>query len=594
MPNITSQDEDTKQKSKIELIYRMFSYLKPFKMKVFVVTVLMVFVMIVNLLNPYIMKIAIDKYIINKDIYGLLKIGAVMVVLNLFSTWASVIRINKMGVITNQVVVDIRHELYSHIQKLSFSFFDGRPVGKILARIMGDISALQQFFSNAVTNFFPELLTIVSVTFIMLYLNYKLALVTLAMLPVLFIGMFYIETKSRKRWDINRKKRSNLNAFTHEDFSGIRVVKLFTQEKNTFSKYQNYVGEVTDSFISAVRIQDTFWSMVEISWGLGMVIVYLYSINLINDGSISVGTLIAFTMYVGMFWRPIVNITNFYNSLVTSFSAADRIFEILDIKPDIIQKEDALKMPEIKGNVEFENVSFEYDRDSQVLHNVSFKVKKGETIAFVGPTGAGKTTIINLISRFYDPTSGTVRIDDIDISKTDVESMRSQMGIMLQDTFLFSSTIKENIRYGKLNATDEEVKKAAETVGIDKFIENLENGYDTKVNERGSRLSVGERQLISLARAVLADPKILILDEATSNIDTNTEIMVQKGIKKLLQGRTSFVIAHRLSTIRDADRIMYIDEGSIKEQGTHKELMAKKGKYYELYMSQFKFLYEGV
>ncbi|HOO73777.1 MAG TPA: ABC transporter ATP-binding protein, partial [Tepiditoga sp.] len=483
---------------------------------------------------------------------------------------------------------------YSHIQKLSFSFFDGRPVGKILARIMGDISALQQFFSNAVTNFLPELLTIVSVTFIMLYLNYKLALVTLAMLPVLFVGMFYIETKSRKRWDINRKKRSNLNAFTHEDFSGIRVVKSFTQERNTFSKYKNYVGEVTDSFISAVRIQDTFWSMVEISWGLGMVIVYLYSISLINDGSISVGTLIAFTMYVGMFWRPIVNITNFYNSLVTSFSAADRIFEILDIKPDIIQKEDALKMPEIKGSVEFENVSFEYDRDSQVLHNVSFRVKKGEAIAFVGPTGAGKTTIINLISRFYDPTSGTVRIDDTDISKTDVESMRSQMGIMLQDTFLFSSTIKENIRYGKLNATDEEVKKAAETVGIDKFIENLENGYDTEVNERGSRLSVGERQLISLARAVLADPKILILDEATSNIDTNTEIMVQKGIKKLLQGRTSFVIAHRLSTIRDADRIMYIDEGSIKEQGTHKELMAKKGKYYELYMSQFKFLYEGV
>jgi len=305
------------------------------------------------------------------------------------------------------------------------------------------------------------------------------------------------------------------------------------------------------------------------------------------------GTLIAFTMYIGMFWRPIINISNFYNTLITNFSAAQRIFEIMSINPDIYSIERAEKFPEIKGNVEFKNVSFSYDNKTKVLNNVSFKANKGQNIALVGPTGAGKTTIVNLISRFYDATEGNVLVDGKDIKKMDLESLRSQMGIMLQDTFLFSSTIKENIRYGKLDATDEEVIAAAKAVNAHDFVMKLENGYDTEVSERGSKLSVGQRQLISFARALLANPRILILDEATSNIDTYTEKLVQQGIEKLLSGRTSFVIAHRLSTIRDCDKIMVIDDGRIVESGTHDELISLKGSYYNLYTSQYKLMNEG-
>jgi ATP-binding cassette subfamily B protein len=349
---------------------------------------------------------------------------------------------------------------------------------------------------------------------------------------------------------------------------------------------------MTGSFLRAVRLNDLFWPFVELSGGIGTVLVYWYSTKLVGI-SISIGTLVAFTWYITMFWRPIFNITNFYNTLITNFAAAERIFDIMDIEPEIMSMQNAVKMPKIKGMVEFRNVTFGYDDGTVVLDNVSFKVNPGETVALVGPTGAGKTTIVNLISRFYDSQSGEVVLDGKNVKDVDVESLRSQMGIMLQDTFLFSTTIMENIRYGRLDATDEEVINAAKAVNAHEFIMKLEKGYDTEVNERGSRLSVGQRQLVSFARALLANPRILILDEATSNIDTFTERLVQMGIKKLLYGRTSFVIAHRLSTIRDCDRIMVIDNGQIIESGSHSELMKCQGLYYDLYMSQYKFLNEG-
>ncbi|MCJ7690011.1 MAG: ABC transporter ATP-binding protein/permease, partial [Clostridiaceae bacterium] len=347
------------------------------------------------------------------------------------------------------------------------------------------------------------------------------------------------------------------------------------------------------SFMSAVRLNDLFWPMVELSWGLGSLLVYWYSVPLIRSNQLTIGELVAFSAYISMFWKPIMNISNFYNSLITNFASAERIFEILDIKPDILTIDNAIQMPKIKGDVKFKNVMFSYDDDVPVLNNINFKIKSGETVALVGPTGAGKTTIINLISRFYDTDSGEILIDGKNISHVDIGSLRSQMGIMLQDTFLFSTTIMENIRYGKLDATDDEVIAAAVAVSADSFIMKLTNAYQTEVNERGARLSVGERQLISFARALLANPRILILDEATSNIDTTTEKLVQKGIKKLLYGRTSFVIAHRLSTIRDCDKIMVIDDGKIVESGTHEELIVLKELYYNLYMSQYKFLNEG-
>lgn len=589
--NSIRQDEDINDISNKDLIIRLFSYLKPYKLKVFFILILLIYVMICGLLNPYLMKIAIDKYISVKNLQGLIFIAIIMFLLNFLSMLASRASIRMMSRVTNKVLLKIRQQLYEHIQKLSFSFFDNRPVGKVLARVIGDVNSLQELFSTSLTSFIPEILTLICVTFIMFYMNFKLALVSIVVLPFLSIALFSVETIARSRWQNYRRKRSNLNAYTHEDFSGIRVIKGFAEEEKTSRNFLLFTKDMMNSFVKAVRLNDSFWPIVTLSSGIGTVLVFGYGISLIKSGSITIGTMVAFISYISMFWRPIINISNFYNTLITNFAAGERIFEILDIKPDIINIKDDI-MPKIKGTVEFKNLTFSYNDDTTILNNLNFKIIPGETVALVGPTGSGKTTIVNLISRFYDATKGDVLIDGKNIKNFTIESLRSQMGIMLQDTFLFSSTIRENIRYGKLDATDEEIMAAAKSANAHDFIMNLEKGYDTEVNERGSRLSVGQRQLISFARALLANPRILILDEATSNIDTYTEKLVQEGIQKLLIGRTSFVIAHRLSTIRNADRIMVIDNGNIAEAGTHRELMKLKGLYYDLFMSQYKFLNE--
>lgn len=590
--NSIKQDEDIKDQSNIKILLRLFSYLKPFKKKVFIVISLMVFVMICNVMNPYLLEVAIDKYISKGKIKALLILGAIMLAYNFLAMLASKLRMNLMATVTNKIILNMRQELYTHIQKLTFSFFDNRPVGKILARIMGDINSLQNLFDDSITSLIPDTLNLIFVAIMMFIMNWKLALASITILPFLILSMFYVEVKSRKRWQLFRKKRSNFNAFAHEAYSGMKVIQSYAVEKEKSRSFYDLVKKMMGGFVDAVRLNDLFWPIVEISSGIGTFIVFMYSVKLMN-ANLSVGTIVAFIQYIGMFWMPIANIAQFYNNLITNFAAAERIFEILDIDPDLKDLKGAKDMPEIKGSVEFKNVNFCYDDGIKVLNNINFNVNPGETVALVGPTGAGKTTIVSLISRFYDPTSGMILIDGKNIKNVKLNSLRSQMGIMLQDTFLFSATVKENIRYGKLDATDEEVIAAAKAVDAHNFIMKLENGYDTEVNERGSRLSVGQRQLISFARALLADPRILILDEATSNIDTYTEKLVQKGIQKLLFGRTSFVIAHRLSTIRDCSKIMVIDGGQIVECGTHDELIKNKGLYYELYMSQYKFLNEG-
>lgn len=592
--NSTNQDEKLEFHSRRYILKKLASYLKPFKGKVVIVILLMIFVTACSLINPYLLKMALDDFVPNSNIRGLVVIALGLMVVNLISLFASRIRIIMMSKVTNSILITIRHELYSHIQKLSFSFFDNRPVGKVLARVMGDVNALKSLFATSITSFIPQLLSLVFVTIIMFSLNFNLAVAAMIILPILGLGLFSIEAKSRNRWLAYRQKRSNVNAYTHEDFSGIKVVQGFAEEKKSESRFHNMVSEMMDSFNSAVKLNDLFWPLVELSWGIGTILVYWLGAKLIVSSDISIGTLVAFSMYITMFWRPIMNISDFYNTLITNFAAAERIFEIMSVEPDIVSLDGASEMPKIKGTVEFNDVSFAYDDDDvMVLKNVSFKVNPGDSIALVGATGAGKTTIINLLSRFYDVTDGSVLIDGIDVSSVTLESLRGQMGIMLQDTFLFSDTIKENIRYGRLDATDEEVIAAAKAVNAHDFIMKLENGYETEVNERGSRLSVGQRQLISFARALLANPRILILDEATSNIDTYTEMLVQNGINKLLKGRTSFVIAHRLSTIRDCDKIMVINEGKIVEAGTHDELLKLKGYYYNLYMAQYRFLKDG-
>ena len=591
--NSINKDEQTLKRSKVEIVRRLSIYLKPHKAKTVIVILLMIFVMMCSIINPYLLQIAIDNHVENENVKGLLLIGLILLSLNAFAWILSRIRWKMISEVTNTVLLDIRKELYSHIQNLSFDFFDSRPVGKILARVVGDVNALKNLFNQSIQTVIPEGLSLICVCIAMMIMNFKLAVACMTLLPLLAISMFYVETKSRKRWNDFRSKRSNLNGFTHENFSGMKVVQAFAKEEDTEKTYKEMVRKEKNAFLQAIKLNDLFWPLVELSWGVGTLIVFAVGYRLVISGEIQIGKLIAFSMYTGMFWRPITNLSSFYNTMITNFAAADRIFDILDIKPDIENIPEAIDIGKISGKVEFKDVSFAYNNSSEVLSKVNFKVNKGDRVALVGATGAGKTTIISLLSRFYDPSNGKILVDGKDIKEVKLESYRSQMGIMLQDTFLFSTSIMENIRYGRLNAIDEEVIEAAKAVNAHDFIMRMEKGYETEVNERGSRLSLGQRQLVSFARALLANPRILILDEATSNIDTETERLVQEGIEKLLQGRTSFVIAHRLSTIRDCDKIMVVENGGISEMGSHEELLAKRGVYYNLYMAQYRFISEG-
>jgi len=586
--NAVKDDEYLNSVSNKNTLTRLFKYLLAYKLPIVGVIFIMIITVTISIVNPLIIEYAVDVHIKNKDFENLLVLGGFAVAINLLFVLLVKIRMYLMAKISNQVLLTIRQELYTHIQKLSFSFFDSRPTGKILARIIGDVNSLKDVLSNSVTTLIPDFITICAVVTIMLLKNWKLAFASLISLPIMMFGLWYIQTRSHHRWQLHRKKSSNLNAFIHEDLSGMRIIQSYTAEEETGENFDVLLKEHRDSFMSAVILNDAFGSVIDFSWGLGSISMYLVAIKILDIGPGNVGTLIAFAAYISMFWHPIMNLSNFYNQLITNVSGAERIFDILDTKPEIEDSDQVTHLPEILGDVRFDHVSFAYDADTKVLNDVSFHIKPGESIALVGPTGAGKTTIVNLISRFYDVQEGNVYIDGYSVKDVSIESLRQQMGIMTQDNFLFSGTVKDNIRYGKLDATDEEIIAAATAVNAHEFIMKLEKGYDTELQERGNGLSIGQRQLLAFARTMVSMPKILILDEATSSIDTHTELLVQQGIEALLRGRTSFVIAHRLSTIRKADRIFVIDDGKIIEEGSSDELLAMKGMYYNLYMAQFK------
>ena len=586
--NSFRKDEESSNASKTTTLLRLFHYLLSYKWTILFVLIIMSASIAITLSNPLIMSRAIDVYIKNKDMDGLLKLGAIALVLNLLLIGLVKLRMYLMAKISNHVLLTIRQELYVHMQKLSFSFFDKLPTGKILSRVIGDVNSLKNVLSKSVTNLIPDFITLITVIIIMVTLNYKLALASFISLPLLIAGLWYIETHCHLKWRLHRKKSSNLNAYIHENISGIRVIQSFHAEDEALDTFDQLQEENSNSFFSAVVLNDAFGPLVDFCWALSTVTLYFVGIKVLGIDEITIGVLLAFTNYIKMFWQPIANISNFYNELITNISGAERIFEVLDTKPDIEDSNDVIILPEITGDICFENVSFSYDGSVDVLDEISFHVNAGETIALVGPTGAGKTTVVNLISRFYDIQKGFITVDGYDLTKVSIESLREQMGIMTQDNFLFSGTIKENIRYGNLDATDDEIVAAAKAVHAHDFIMHLEKGYDTELKERGNGLSVGQKQLLAFARTMVSKPKILILDEATSSIDTHTELLVQQGIESLLKGRTSFVIAHRLSTIQKADRIFVINDGKIIESGTPKELLESKGFYYDLYMAQFK------
>ncbi|MCM1257471.1 MAG: ABC transporter ATP-binding protein/permease [Roseburia sp.] len=590
--NSYKEDEELEGIGKKETLKRLFAYMLKYKLQVFGVIFCMMVTVVITLINPLIIEEAIDNYIANKDIPGLLHLAAFTVMINMIFILMVKVRMYVMAKISNQILMEIRQELYEHIQTLSFSFFDSRPTGKILARIIGDVNSLKNVLVNAVTTLIPDFATICGVVVIMVAKDWRLALASLGSIPLMAAAIWFIQKFSHVRWQIFRKKGSNLNAYVHESIAGMNVIQSFYAENETQDIFAGLVKEHEQSFIRAVRIADLFGGAVDFCWGIGAMLLYLVGVRMIGGGEVSIGLLVAFGTYINMFWNPVMNLSNFYNQVITNLTAAERIFDILDTEPEIADGEDVETLPEIEGRVEFDQVSFTYDEgtcaETKVLEKVSFQIEPGESIALVGPTGAGKTTIVNLISRFYDIQKGRIFIDGYDIQKVSMESLRRQMGVMTQENFIFQGTVRENILYGNMDATEQEMLNASKAVNAHEFIMKMEKGYDTVLKERGAGLSIGQRQLIAFARTMVSMPKILILDEATSSIDTHTELLVQKGIQALLKGRTSFVIAHRLSTIQRADRIFVIDKGGILEQGSPAELMEKKGHYYNLYMAQFK------
>ena len=585
--NSFKQDEQLVKKSNFETMPRLFKYLLNYKGKIAGVFACMAVGTTVDLINPLLCERAIDRYIMKAQIPGLVRIIILSAVINILAVLAMKIRMILMAKTSNKVIQNLRQELYNHIQSLDLAFFDSRPSGKILARIIGDTNSLKDIIENAVTTLIPNMVTVVAVMVIMFVKNWRLTLASLCTLPLLIGGVILISSMAEKHWKAKRQKSSNMNAFINEDLSGIKVIQSFRAEDETDKTFQQLVWADRSEFIKAVRLCDAFGSWIDICWGVGTLMMYYVGVKVLGIENVSIGTYIAFGTYIGMFWQPIMNLSNFYNQFVNAASGAERIFEIIDTKANVKSAVDAPKMPMIKGNVQFKNVTFGYEENVKVLKNVDFDVKSGETIALVGPTGAGKSTVVNLVSRFYDVDDGCILIDGTDIRSVQLDSLRTQMGIMTQDNYIFSGTIRENIMYGKLDASEEEMIAASKAVHADDFIRNLKDGYDTKLTARGGELSNGQRQLVAFARTMLSNPKILILDEATSSIDTKTEILVQAGIASMLKGRTSFVIAHRLSTIQNADRIFVIDKGGILESGTPAELMEKKGAYYNLRQAQF-------
>ena len=584
--NSYKEDEQVSSVSKSATLLRLFSYLLTYKKEIVLVLLIMAFCVMVSLINPLLLEEAVDTYIAVGDMAGLIRLILFALVLNVLMLGGIKLRMYIMAKVCNSILVTIRQELYTHIQTLDLQFFDSRPTGKILARIIGDINSLKDVLNNFVTTLIPDFTTVVAVAVIMFVKNPVLAAASLCSLPLMMACIWLIQVYSHKKWQDFRRKSSNLNAFIHEDMSGMRIIQSFGAQEETISTFDELLAEHRGSFVRAVRLNGAMGSAIDFSWGIGIAALYFVGVRILGVGTVSIGTFIAFGSYIGMFWNPIMNLSNFYNQIITNIAAAERIFEIMDTEPAITDDTKVTEIPPIKGAVSFEHVSFSYDGITKVLNDVSFSIKPGETIALVGPTGAGKTTIVNLISRFYDIQEGIIRIDDYDVKTVTIESLRSQMGIMTQDNFLFTGTIRDNIRYGKLDATEEEIIEAAKAVHAHDFICQLEKGYDTVLTERGGGLSVGQKQLLAFARTMVSKPNILILDEATSSIDTHTELLVQEGIDALLKGRTSFVIAHRLSTIQKADRIFVTDHGGIVEQGTVTELLEKKGASYRLHTAQ--------
>ena len=578
-------DEEIEQKLNLRIIPRMLRWIKPYSWWMVLACVIMLVASGISLISPYLIRMAIDVAIPAANYSLLIKISVFIVITTLFARILLAAKLRLMTRVAQKIIVTIRKEVFTKLQALPFTYFDSRPHGKILIRVVNYVNSLSDLLSNGIIQLISDLFTLVVIVCFMLAIDVRLTLVCMAVLPVLLLVLVSMKKKQHEAWKQESYKRSNLTAYLSESLNGMKITQSFARERVNQGIFNELCDKCKKVWIHAVNMNNIIWPVVDNLSTLGVALVYMAGIAWLGDGmggTVTVGTLVAFTGYIWRFWMPIQNLGNFYNSMVTTGAYVERIFELLDEPEDITDHDGAVELPPIRGHVTFDHVNFSYEPGNPILKDVNFTITPGTSVAIVGPTGAGKTTIVNLLTRFYNPDDGKILIDGLDIQGLQIKSIRKQVGVMLQDSFLFSGTIMENIRYGRLDATDEECIAAAKTVQAHEFIAAFPDGYNTKVTANGGGLSQGQKQLISFARVLLSDPRILILDEATSSVDTQTEKALQKGLDELLKGRTSFIIAHRLSTIRNSDIIFFVDHGEIVERGNHKELMALDGNYAHL------------
>ncbi len=589
--NTYGVDETLEKEFDASHLKRSLVYVKKYMWELILALVLALIATVVTLFGPQIVSAAIDNGMTEGgsrygDLSYIFTLGGLYLLCITVSAVVTAWRVLIVARVGQKIVLDIRRDLFHHLQKLPFSYYDSRPQGKILVRVTSYVAQVSNLLSSGIVNAIIDVITLIVIFAFMLSTSVTLTIPALCGLPILILLLFILKPAQRKSYQVYSNKKSNLTAYTCENIEGVRVTEMFDREEKNQTIYRTLTRESSNAWINSVRISAIITLSTENITTWAQMGVYAVAFFLIRPENVGVGVVIAMASYASRFWGPISNLTSIYNTLITAMAYLERIFETMDTPIDIDDKPDAKELPPIKGDVEFKDVVFGYDPDIKILKGVSFKVKAGQSIALVGPTGAGKSTIVNLISRFYDIDSGEVSIDGHSVSDVTISSLRGQMGIMLQDPFIFSGTVEDNIRYGKLDATEEEIIAAAKAVCAHDFISEMPNGYKTVVKERGSGLSQGQKQLISLARTLISNPRILVLDEATSSVDARTEQILQQAVDRLMEGRTSFIVAHRLSTIQKCDTIMFIADGEIAESGTHEELLAQKGRYYELYTAQ--------
>ncbi len=573
---------------------RAGAYIGRHKFQMIAALVLSALASVASLFIPKLTQWVLDDAVPNKDTAMIGRMAAMFVGIILISIVFTTIRSRIMAYVSQEIIYDIRRDLFAHLQQLPFSYYDSRPAGKILVRVINYVNSVSDILSNGIINMILEIINLIFIVIFMFSTDVKLALIILAGLPFFVFIVLMLKPRQRRAWQEQSNKNSNYNAYLAESIDGVRVSQLFDRQEVNIGIMRKLAEACRQAWIKAIYISNAVWLSSESLTQIVLTFLYIAGVYWIGGGSmVSFGVILAMSQYVGRFWQPITNLANIYNSFINNIAYLERIFETMDEPVVVGDAPNAETLPDISGEVEFRDVTFAYEPGIDILEHVNLHVRAGESIALVGPTGAGKSTVVNLLCRFYNLNGGSILLTDRDggahdISQVTLHSLRSQLGIMLQDSFLFTGTLKENIRYGRLDATDEEIVEAARRVRADDFIRDLKDGYDTPVKERGGNLSQGQKQLVAFARTLLSDPAILILDEATSSIDTQTEKLLQEGIQEMLKGRTSFIIAHRLSTIKNCDRILYIGNKGVMESGSHDELMAKKGLYYQLYTTQAK------